>query len=184
MIIAGQRFGKHVPVATNRRVINTRCYEGRYPQTNSVVCAFPWQQRGNRQFPWLQVAFTRCRTEKESVEALYILYIQLVKICKKVNTCTTDNWLKPVTMTDRWQTRPLVREGAPYGQDNNFQGRMNIGSWALDGARHQDRQTDWPSVAMWLWLWGVSRSSVVREFSVQLWSVNQRTTEAEEVTDS
>jgi hypothetical protein len=26
--------------------------------------------------------------------------------------------------------------------------------------------------------------SLVREFSVQLWSVNQRTTEAEEVTDS
>jgi hypothetical protein len=31
---------------------------------------------------------------------------------------------------------------------------------------------------------GVShRSSFVRELSVQLWSVNQRTTEAEEVTD-
>jgi hypothetical protein len=29
----------------------------------------------------------------------------------------------------------------------------NIWSWAPDGARHQDRQTDWPSVVMWLWLW-------------------------------
>jgi hypothetical protein len=29
-----------------------------------------------------------------------------------------------------------------------------------------------------------STSSVVREFSVQMWSINQRTTEAEEVTDS
>jgi hypothetical protein len=28
------------------------------------------------------------------------------------------------------------------------------------------------------------RNSVIREFSFQLWSVNQRTTEAEEVTDS
>jgi hypothetical protein len=51
------------------------------------------------------------------------------------------------------QTRPLVREGAPYGQDSNFQPKINIWSWAPDGARHQDRQTDWPSVAKWLWLW-------------------------------
>jgi hypothetical protein len=53
----------------------------------------------------------------------------------------------------KWQTRPLVREGAPYGQESNFQGRINIWSWAPDEARHQDRQTDWQSVAMWLWLW-------------------------------
>jgi hypothetical protein len=26
-------------------------------------------------------------------------------------------------MTDKWQTRPLVREGAPYGQDCNFQSK-------------------------------------------------------------
>jgi hypothetical protein len=31
---------------------------------------------------------------------------------------------------------------------------------------------------------GTHESSFVREFSVQLWGVNQRTTEAEEVTDS
>jgi hypothetical protein len=37
------------------------------------------------------------------------------------------------------QTRPLVREGAPQKQDR--------------GAWHQDLQTDWPSVAKWLWLW-------------------------------
>jgi hypothetical protein len=27
------------------------------------------------------------------------------------------------TVTDKWQTRPLVREGAPYGQDCNFQSK-------------------------------------------------------------
>jgi hypothetical protein len=32
-------------------------------------------------------------------------------------------------MTDKWQTRPLVREGSPYGQDSNIQGRINR-SWA------------------------------------------------------
>jgi hypothetical protein len=53
----------------------------------------------------------------------------------------------------KWQTRPLVREGAPYGQNCNFQWKINIWSWAPDGARHQDRQTDWLSVAKWLWLW-------------------------------
>jgi hypothetical protein len=30
---------------------------------------------------------------------------------------------------------------------------MNIWSWAPDGARHQDLLIDWPSFAMWLWLW-------------------------------
>jgi hypothetical protein len=56
-------------------------------------------------------------------------------------------------LTDKWQTRPLVREVAPYGQDCNFQWKINIWSWAPDGARHQDRLTDWLSVAKWLWLW-------------------------------
>jgi hypothetical protein len=56
-------------------------------------------------------------------------------------------------MIDKWQTRPLVREGAPNGQDSNFNKEENIWSWAPAGARHQDRQTDWPSVVTWLWLW-------------------------------
>jgi hypothetical protein len=37
---------------------------------------------------------------------------------------------------DKWQTRPLVREGAPNWQDCNFQYITNIWSWAPDGARH------------------------------------------------
>jgi hypothetical protein len=46
------------------------------------------------------------------------------------------------TMTDKWQIRPFVREGAPHGQNSNFQTRMNIWSWFPDGARNQDRLTD------------------------------------------
>jgi hypothetical protein len=53
----------------------------------------------------------------------------------------------------KWQTRPLVREGAPQKQDRNCQTVINIWSWAADGARHRDLLTDWPSVSMWLWLW-------------------------------
>jgi hypothetical protein len=34
--------------------------------------------------------------------------------------------------------------------------KINIWSWAPDGARHQDRQTDWLSIEMWLWLWSLS----------------------------
>jgi hypothetical protein len=30
-------------------------------------------------------------------------------------------------MTDKWQIRPLVREGAPHGQDSNFQTRRSMG---------------------------------------------------------
>jgi hypothetical protein len=51
--IAGQRFGDHVPDAMNRRGINARCREGRSLMTNLVRGTFPWQQTGNRHFPWL-----------------------------------------------------------------------------------------------------------------------------------
>jgi hypothetical protein len=30
-------------------------------------------------------------------------------------------------MTDKWQTRPIVREGAPYRQDYNFQSKCISG---------------------------------------------------------
>jgi hypothetical protein len=46
-------------------------------------------------------------------------------------------------MTDKWQSRPPVREGAPHGEGSNFQTRRNICSWAPVGAQNQDRQTDW-----------------------------------------
>jgi hypothetical protein len=52
----------------------------------------------------------------------------------------------------KWQTHPLVREGAQQNQDRNCQRVKNIWSWAPDGARHQDLLTDCPSVAIWLWL--------------------------------
>jgi hypothetical protein len=53
---------------------------------------------------------------------------------------TTDVLLQ--TMTDKRETRPLVREGAPQWQDSNCQTVINIWSWAPNGARHQDRLTD------------------------------------------
>jgi hypothetical protein len=48
----------------------------------------------------------------------------------------------------KWQTRPLVREGAPQKEDRNCQTIINIWSWAPDGARHEDLLIDRPSVAM------------------------------------
>jgi hypothetical protein len=54
---------------------------------------------------------------------------------------------------DKWQTRPLVREGAPHRQNRNCLTVTNIWSWAPDGAWHQDWLAEWPSVVMWLWLW-------------------------------
>jgi hypothetical protein len=51
------------------------------------------------------------------------------------------------------QTRPLVREGPPQKQYRNCQRIINIWSWGPNGARHQDVLVDWPSIAMWLWLW-------------------------------
>jgi hypothetical protein len=53
------------------------------------------------------------------------------------------------------QTRLLVREGAPQQCVGNCRRKINIWSWAPDGARHQNLLIDWSSVAMcsWLWFW-------------------------------
>jgi hypothetical protein len=59
------------------------------------------------------------------------------------------------------QTRPLVREDAPQNQDRNCQTVINIWSWAQMWARHQDLLTDWPSVAMWLWLRSASKIALL-----------------------
>jgi hypothetical protein len=66
------------------------------------------------------------------------------------------------TMTDKWQTQPLVREGAPIEQDCNFHLRKKkFGHGPQEGARYQDLLTDWSSVAIWLGLGlGVSDDSV------------------------
>jgi hypothetical protein len=61
------------------------------------------------------------------------------------------------------QPRPLVKEGVPQKQDRNCQTAISNWSWAPDGARHQDLLTDWPSVAMWLWLWQLS------QLKIKLW---------------
>jgi hypothetical protein len=45
--------------------------------------------------------------------------------------------------SDRWQTRPLVTEGAQYGQIGSCQKVIKIWSSAPDGARYQDGRTDW-----------------------------------------
>jgi hypothetical protein len=51
------------------------------------------------------------------------------------------------------KTDPSSRKrGRPTKQDRNCQTVINIWSLVPDGARHQDLLTDWPSVAMWLWL--------------------------------
>jgi hypothetical protein len=58
-----------------------------------------------------------------------------------------------MTKTDTWQTRPLVREGAPKRHDRNFERGGNLWSMVPDWTRHLDILTDWPSVIKWLWLW-------------------------------
>jgi hypothetical protein len=44
------------------------------------------------------------------------------------------------------QTRPLVREGAPFQQTHNCLTVTKIWSWPPDGVLHQDRLADWQSV--------------------------------------
>jgi hypothetical protein len=48
----------------------------------------------------------------------------------------------------------LSSERAPQKwQDSNFQQKKISGQMSQIWAWHQDILTDWPSVAMWLWLW-------------------------------
>jgi hypothetical protein len=65
-------------------------------------------------------------------------------------------------VTDRRQTRPLVREGTPQRQHSNFQTEYNIWSQVPEWTWHHDILTDWPTVRpsvvtwLWLWLWVIS----------------------------
>jgi hypothetical protein len=65
-----------------------------------------------------------CCTEPELTGPFYIVYIRLRFNSKIVNNSTNDNELILPAMTDKRQTRPLVREGATHGQDSNFQTRV------------------------------------------------------------
>jgi hypothetical protein len=70
----------------------------------------------------LQIIWNEIKvTEPELTGPFYILYIRLGFNSKIVNNCTNDNELILPTITDKRQTRPLVREGAPHGQDSNIQ---------------------------------------------------------------
>jgi hypothetical protein len=70
-------------------------------------------------------------------------------------------WQGPAAYT---KERPILpSERMPHRkQDRNCQTKINIWSWAPDGARHQDLLTDWPSVTMWLWLWLLEAVFVMR----------------------
>jgi hypothetical protein len=80
------------------------------------------------------------RTDRGLVYIVYVFnnmwHMLNVKIVHTDNWPNTADWLtndKPVLSSERAPSQ---------GQDSNCQ-----------TVRHQDRQSDWPSVAMWLWLW-------------------------------
>jgi hypothetical protein len=70
----------------------------------------------------------------------------------------------------KWQTRPLVREGAPQKEDGNCQTAKKIWSWAPDGGS-TPRLTDWLAVSRNVTLtltYGTEISLYVVELSVSL----------------
>jgi hypothetical protein len=64
-----------------------------------------------------------------------------------VNTIPRDRWRhQQQRRCFLWGLcRMLIREATAVTE-------IHIWSWAPDGARYQDLLTDWPSVAMWIWL--------------------------------
>jgi hypothetical protein len=77
--------------------------------------------------------------------------MQIVHTDKRLNTAESG----------KWQTRPLVRESAPYQQACNCLTVIKIWSYAPDGCLFQDGLADWPSVVTqrWLRLWLLSLDS-------------------------
>jgi hypothetical protein len=53
-----------------------------------------------------------------------------------------------------------------------FEGEKNLWSKVPDWAWHQDILTGWPSVVMWLWLWG---DNTIRLTDWSLWTLNWQT---------
>jgi hypothetical protein len=152
--IAGQRFSKHVPAATNRLGTNTRYYKGRSQRTNSVQGAFPWQQPGNRHFPWLAVDHIRSRRDKnESIpRAGEVEYLHRSPASRrrqrkgKSRIWDSKIWsrvprdsgpkliaLARTSSNCKRQTRPLVRESAPHQQTRNCLTVIKIWSCEPDG---------------------------------------------------
>jgi hypothetical protein len=73
------------------------------------------------------------------------------------------NYTKAAQVTKTNDRPDLSSEGAPDIEKriSNSQIVINVWSWAPDGARHQDRLTDWPSVVIrsltdTLWRWGLT----------------------------
>jgi hypothetical protein len=70
-----------------------------------------------------EVLHAQCRTENA-----------ILSFCKLTGRCKTEHFLSYDRLTtadngsDNGQTRPLVREGAPQGQDRNCQTIINIWS--------------------------------------------------------
>jgi hypothetical protein len=103
-----------------------------------------WSSRGNEYTSYRRIEHVKRNLWRRCL---------LVRRPDQTTSVHSDNGLILSTMTDKWQTRTPVREGAPHGQDSNVHLKSNIWWWAPAGARHQDRQMDWPSIEMWLWLW-------------------------------
>jgi hypothetical protein len=89
-------------------------------------------------------------TMEKLLETVFSVW-SVLRLYKEDQLAKKDTYL--LLLTDSDKDRPTLsseRAPSPQGQKRNCQKVTNIWSWAPDGARYQDRPTDWPSVAMWL----------------------------------
>jgi hypothetical protein len=79
---------------------------------------------------------------------MYCVYIAELQNTWDINPWCTDKLLQ--TENDKWQTRPLVRGGAPQRWDSNFQ-TTTFGQKIISGRKSQmgstPRHTDWLTVS-------------------------------------
>jgi hypothetical protein len=66
---------------------------------------------------------------------IYCIYIKYLT-CKRGENQKLDGGQLLLTVTDKGQTRPLVREGAPQRQDSNFQ-TTTLGQEVIFGHKSQ-----------------------------------------------
>jgi hypothetical protein len=126
--VSMERLGKHVSAETNSR-INRRAVFSVW----SVLRGYKNDSVGKKQRSWHWIYMAMGPSGYRCQEWA----------CRLVAGSKLLLLLLEQYDSDKRQTRPLVREGAPKRQGRDCQTVINIWSWAPEGSLNQDWLTDW-----------------------------------------
>jgi hypothetical protein len=163
--IPRQRLGKHIPAKpTRNRTSIARQRTSKHASLTIEAVLSVWSvPRGYKRTQPEDVTNTHVEVgSNTSTVTLRVvggdemgsLKSETVKYGRESKGARTTEWLRWQGPAAHRKDRPVLSsERAPHGNKNVTVRQINIWSRASDGARYQDLLTDWPSVAVWLWLW-------------------------------